>query len=75
MHIHGDRTNFNPINPYAAASERAVAAQKSAATRKKLAKSATGIDSSTAALSLGNWMGGQNPREQESEHRGKTRPE
>jgi hypothetical protein len=62
MHIHGNQSNLNPVNPYAAASERAIAAQKAAATRKKLLKSAIGVEapcSPTEAFNLGNWMPGQ----------------
>ena len=39
MHIHGNQSNPNPINPYAAAAEKALAANRSSNIRKKLLKS------------------------------------
>ena len=65
MHIHGNQSNLNLVNPYAAASERAIAAQKAAETRKKLLKSAISMErpcSPTEAFNLSNWMPAQPAR-------------
>jgi hypothetical protein len=44
MHIHASQMNINAINPYSAAAEKAVAAQRAADVRKKLMKSAQEIE-------------------------------
>jgi hypothetical protein len=44
MRIHGNQANLNTINPYSAAAEKATAAQRAADVRKKLLKSASGIE-------------------------------
>jgi hypothetical protein len=59
MHIHGNQTNFNAVNPYSAAAEKAAAAQKAADVRKKLMNSASpieGIPAADEALMVGKWM-------------------
>jgi hypothetical protein len=48
MHIHGNAINLNGVNPYNAAADNALAAQRAAKMRRKLAKSAQEIE---AALS------------------------
>lgn len=62
MHIHGNQSNLNGMNPYAAAAEKATAAQRAATTRKKLMKAAgntEGLASSEEASLMAKWMGGQ----------------
>jgi|HubBroStandDraft_1064217.scaffolds.fasta_scaffold51793_2 hypothetical protein len=44
MHIHGNQMNFNAVNPWSAAAERAAATQKAADVRKKLMRSASDIE-------------------------------
>jgi hypothetical protein len=39
--------NMNPVNPYSAAAEKAIVAQRAADVRKKLVKSAAVIDSTS----------------------------
>jgi len=61
MHIHGSQAKLNPVNPYSAAAERAIAAQQAAnrASAKKLIKSAKNIEgmpSPGEASLLANWM-------------------
>jgi hypothetical protein len=59
MHIHGSQMNPNAVNPYSAAAEKAVAAQRAADVRKKLMKSASDIDgvsSPEEAFMVGQWM-------------------
>jgi len=59
MHIHGNQMNFNAINPYSAAAEKAAAAQRAADVRRKLARSANGVESVADpedAFTLGRWM-------------------
>jgi hypothetical protein len=46
MHVHGTQMNFAPVNPYAAAAEIAVAKQRAADVRKKLAARASAIEAS-----------------------------
>jgi len=60
MHVHGNQTNLNAVNPYSAAAERAAAAQRAADVRKKLLKSAGGAEgraSPEEALMLDKWTG------------------
>jgi hypothetical protein len=60
MRIHGNQTQLNAVNPYAAAAERATAAQRSADGRKKPVKSANdfeGIASPDEAFLVGQWTG------------------
>jgi hypothetical protein len=67
MHIHGNQANLNTINPYSAAAEKATAAQRAADTRKKLLKSASGIEGSASpeeALMVGKWIGATNSQTQ-----------
>jgi hypothetical protein len=59
MHIHSNQTNFNAVNPYSAAAEKAAAAQKAADVRKKLINSARPIEeisSPDEALMVSKWM-------------------
>jgi hypothetical protein len=59
MHIHGNQLSLNTINPYSAAAEKALAAQRAAEVRKKLLKSADSIEAasnSDVAPLLGLWM-------------------
>jgi len=59
MRTHGNQANLNTINPYSAAAEKATAAQRAADVRKKLMKSASGIESGASpeeASMLGKWM-------------------
>jgi hypothetical protein len=62
MHIHGNQANLNGMNPYAAAAEKATAAQRTATTRKRLLKAATDTErlaSPEEASLLAKWMDGQ----------------
>jgi hypothetical protein len=59
MHIHGNQMNFNATNPYSAAAERAVTAQKAADLRKKLMTSGgdmEGVSSSDELFIVGKLM-------------------
>ena len=59
MHVHGSQMNLNPVNPYSAAAEKAVAAQRAADVRKKLLQSGTAIagePSPEEALMIAQWM-------------------
>jgi hypothetical protein len=60
MHIHGNSMNVNAANLYSAAQgERAAAAQRAAEVRKKLLKSAAGIESGSSpeeTLLIGHWL-------------------
>ena len=76
MHIHNTQLSvnaINSINPYSAAAERAAAAQKAADVRRKLMKSAGGLDSSASpeeVVLLGKWMGsGQSQGQEDVEYR------
>lgn len=44
MHIRARQVNLNAINPYAAAAEKAMAAQRAAEVRKKPLKSGTAVE-------------------------------
>ena len=60
MHIHGNQMNPNPVNPYSAAAEKAIAAQRSSNTRKKPLKRAVEVEnppSPDEAFMVGRWMG------------------
>jgi hypothetical protein len=59
MHIQQSQLNIHPVNPYSAAAEKALAAQRAAAVRKKLLKSAKEIEGASPAeeaLMIGRWM-------------------
>ncbi len=59
MHIHANMRDFNAVNPYSAAAEKAAAAQRAADGRKKLVKSASdleGISSADEAYMVGHWL-------------------
>jgi hypothetical protein len=62
MHIHGNQMNFNAINPYSAAAEKAAGAQRAADVRKKLMSTGEteGVSSPEEAFMAGQWM---NPRQ------------
>ena len=59
MRIHGNQMNLNTVNPYSAAAEKALAAQRAANGRKKLVKR---VDVAEAAatpeetLLISSWM-------------------
>jgi hypothetical protein len=59
MHILRSQISIHAVNPYSAAAEKAVAAQRAAAVRKKLLKSAREIEGASPteeALMIGRWM-------------------
>jgi len=59
MRIHGNQMNLNTINPYSAAAEKALAAQRAANGRKKLVKSASAAESGATTeetLMVSSWM-------------------
>jgi hypothetical protein len=59
MHIQRSQMNLNAVNPYSAAAEKALSAQRAAAVRKKLLKSARGIEGASSpeeAFMVGRWM-------------------
>jgi len=59
MHIHGNQSNLNAVNPYYAAAEKAPAAQRAAKVRKKLSKSASEIEGAAIpeeTLMIGRWL-------------------
>ncbi|MGA2672375.1 MAG: hypothetical protein ABSE99_04025 [Terracidiphilus sp.] len=59
MHIHGSLMNSSAVNPYSAAAEKALAAQRAADVRKKRMKSATEIEGAPSpeeAFMVGQWM-------------------
>jgi hypothetical protein len=61
MHVHGSQLNMIPMNAYSAAAENAVAAQRAADVRKKLARSAASVEASASpdeAFMIGQWMEG-----------------
>ncbi|MGO9316242.1 MAG: hypothetical protein ACLPXT_15980 [Terracidiphilus sp.] len=61
MHIHGNSTNVNAANLYAAAQEES-AAQRAASVRKKLLRSASEIDGAASpeeTLMIGQWVNSQ----------------
>jgi hypothetical protein len=70
MHIHGNSMNVNAANSYSVAnSEKAAAAQRAADVRKRLLKSAAGLDgteSAEAATLIGHWLGA-NPNQSEGD--------
>jgi len=67
MRTHGNQANLNTINPYSAAAEKATAAQRATDVRRKLLKSASGIEGTPSpeeALMVGKWMGATNSQAQ-----------
>jgi hypothetical protein len=51
--------NMNPVNPYSAAAEKAVAAQRATDVRKKLLKSAAAVEGASGSegdLMISQWM-------------------
>jgi hypothetical protein len=61
MHIHGNQMNPNSVNPYAAAADKALAANRSSNTRKKLLKRAAEVEtppSPDEAAMVSRWMEG-----------------
>ncbi|MGA2216509.1 MAG: hypothetical protein ABSG51_00380 [Terracidiphilus sp.] len=73
MHIHASQMSFNAVNPYAAAADKAIAAQRAGEVRKKLLKGAAEIDGApipAEALLVDRWMssgGGQTQGENHSQ--------
>jgi hypothetical protein len=63
MHIHGNSMNVNAANLYSAAKgERAEAPKRAADVRKKLLKSAAGMEGASSpeeALLIGHWLDGR----------------
>ncbi len=62
MHILRTPMNIAAVDPSAAAAKKAIAAQRASEIRKKLAKSATGLDSATTpdeAFIVGHWLSTQ----------------
>jgi hypothetical protein len=62
MHIHRSQMDPSAGNPYTAAAQKAVAAQRAAAVRKKLTKSAGKIEAGSSpdeASMIGRWMDSQ----------------
>ena len=60
MHIHGNQINLNGVNPYSAAAEKALAAQRAADVRRKLTNGASdieGVSSPDEAFMVAHWMG------------------
>jgi hypothetical protein len=67
MHVHRAQMNTNPVNPYSAAAEKAMAAQRAADIRKKLVKSAAvivGASGSEGDLMISQWMNADQNRAQ-----------
>jgi hypothetical protein len=59
MHIHGNQSNPSTINPYAAAAEKALAANRTSNTRKKLSKRAAEVETPPGpdeASMVSRWM-------------------
>jgi hypothetical protein len=59
--------NMNPVNPYSAAAEKAIAAQRAADVRKKLVRSAAGIEGASGPegdLMIRQWMNADQMRAQ-----------
>jgi len=60
MHIHGNAMSIQAANLYSAAQgERAAAAERAAEVRRKLLKSAAGVETSASpeeTLFIGHWM-------------------
>jgi hypothetical protein len=55
----GNSMNPNPVNPYYAATEKAVAARRPFQTRKKPAKRTAGVQASAGSVQaflIGQWM-------------------
>jgi urate oxidase len=72
MHIHGNSSQLNTINPYAAAAEKATAEKRAANVSKRLTKKASAIkagDGADEQSLLAQWMEGsqQQPRRKGSE--------
>jgi hypothetical protein len=62
MHIQRSQMNITSVNPYSAAAENAIAAQRAAKVRKKLIKSTTNIDVASnpqEAFMVGHWLDAQ----------------
>lgn len=60
MRIHGNQAQLNAVNPYSAVAESVASAQRAADGRKKLVKSANGLEgiaSPEEAVLVGQWMG------------------
>jgi hypothetical protein len=67
MRVHASQMNIHAVNPYSAAAEKAVAAQRAAAVRKKLLRSAREIEGASPteeALMIGRWKDSRYSRDQ-----------
>ncbi|MGA9670315.1 MAG: hypothetical protein WBQ94_13975 [Terracidiphilus sp.] len=59
MHVHSTRMNMNPVNPYSAAAEKAMAAQRAAEGRKKPVKSVAALEDASGSegdLMISRWI-------------------
>ena len=59
MRVHGNQMNLNTTNPYSAAAEKAMAAQRAANVRKKLVKRADGSECAAMpeeTLLISSWI-------------------
>ena len=60
MHIHGNSMNVNAANSYSVGNgEKSAAAQRAAEVRKRLLKSAAGVDNTASpeeTLMIGHWL-------------------
>jgi hypothetical protein len=68
MHIHGNQSNLNAVNPYTAAAERAVATRRAANVSKRLMKAAGevgGGGSAEETLMVGRWLDSSEGHSQE----------
>jgi len=75
MRIPGNQTNLSQVNPYSAAAERAISAERAAAVRKKLSNASVtfaGPCSPTEAFNLAGWMDSQTSRMKPSDSAGKS---
>jgi hypothetical protein len=71
MHVHSAQMNMNPVNPYSAAAEKALAAQRATDVRKKLAKSAAAVEGASGSegdLMISKWMNADQNQAQAEGH-------
>jgi hypothetical protein len=73
MHIHGNSMNVNAVSFYSSGNrERAAAAERTAAVRKRLLNAADAVDAPTSeeSLMIGQWLGSpQSQTEADAEYR------
>lgn len=77
MHIHGNSMNLNAANFYSVGNgEKAAAAERAAADRKRLLKSAASLDGAASpeeTVMIGHWLDSPfTPPEDQSGYKGKT---